>query len=126
MYKISCLILCFISLSILTTGVKSKPFDGCDTTEWGDVFYLRGQEDLASWNHQILVTKKADTDDDDNANIYAMFESICLSFNGDVELTSGSDYIGKTDKQTAFEWGTKIDIYDCDGTKSYIIEEGDS
>ena len=53
------------------------------------------------------------------------FKSLCPSWNQDINLFDNDDNkLGYTDVQTAFEWGTQIDLYDCNDEIFATIEEG--
>lgn len=92
----------------------------CGEVDFPDKFYLRGQWE-AYWHETVLVTPKSDSSEDESIG---KFETICLSMNGDIELTDDNgNLVGYTDKRTAFEWGVEINIHDCNGNKKYIVDE---
>lgn len=101
--------------------------DDCeDIKNLPNPYYLKGQACEGWWHNTVLITRYEDTEDNDEANILGYYQSICMSFNQDVELVNkDGDVVGRTDKQTAFEWGTHIDIYDCNDQIVYVIEEAD-
>lgn len=109
-------------LIFINLGYAIEPSESCGEINFPRTFYLRGQWE-AYWHEKVYITPEADTDDDAGEE-YGIFESMCMSFNGDVELVnSGGNLVGYTDKQTAFEWGSEINIYDCTNKKIWIVDE---
>ena len=117
-----------IILILFVTNVNSQGFEACPTIDiLPKPFYLRGQACEGWWHNKVLITRYEDTKDGDQGDVFGYYQSICMTFNQDIELKNNNDeFIGKTNKQTILEWGTKIDIYDCNDHIVYVIEEGDA
>lgn len=114
----------FILILITTIVANIVPSDSCGTINLPQTFYLRGQWE-SYWHKEVYITPGPDTDDDDGKE-FGIFTSLCMSLNGDVELTDASDdVVGWTDVQSVFEWGKTFNIYDCTGQLIWIIDEED-
>jgi hypothetical protein len=113
------LIVLYINVSLV---LALKPSDSCATFDLPPTFYLRGQWN-AYWREKIYITLEPDTDDDAGEE-FGLFESLCMSFNGDVELTNDrGNVVGSTDVKTAFNWGSTFNILDCTGQRIWIVDE---
>lgn len=111
-------------LTIIKIVLSVTPSSSCGVIELPETFYLRGQWE-AYWHEKVYITEELDTDDDDGEE-YGIYTSICMSYNGDVELTDfNGNVVGQTDVQSVFEWGKTFNIEDCTGKRIWIVEEDD-